>query len=194
MLAINVSIPNLTVARREQFRSPQLQIQKERPTDVGVDWKQSILYTKSPCRYFPSEPFTANVVPKLIAMATSLSCRVSTISAFCRLATRTNHLVVICHKKPFIATIVPKLVSVATSLRSSISTMSSLDSFTPKTYRWNQTASRCHTAEVIIYLPHPIPKGNNRSLIYVVEIWDFEIWDLRCGWWDPIMIGTDVLI
>jgi len=36
MLAINVSIPNLTVDRLEQFRSPQLQIQTERPTDVGV--------------------------------------------------------------------------------------------------------------------------------------------------------------
>jgi len=37
MLVINVSIPNLTVARLEQFPSPQLRIQRERPTDVGVD-------------------------------------------------------------------------------------------------------------------------------------------------------------
>jgi len=37
MLVINVSIPNLTVARLEQFRSPQLRIQRERPTDAGVD-------------------------------------------------------------------------------------------------------------------------------------------------------------
>jgi len=37
MLAINVSIPSLTVARLYQFRSPQVRIQRERPTDVGVD-------------------------------------------------------------------------------------------------------------------------------------------------------------
>ena len=36
MLAINVSIPNLTVARLKQFRSPQLRIQTERPTDAGL--------------------------------------------------------------------------------------------------------------------------------------------------------------
>jgi len=36
MLTINVSITNLTVARLEQFRPPQLRIQKEQPTDVGV--------------------------------------------------------------------------------------------------------------------------------------------------------------
>ena len=51
MLAIYVWIPNGTVARRDQFRSPQLRIQRERPTDVGVDWKQTILYTKAACRY-----------------------------------------------------------------------------------------------------------------------------------------------
>jgi len=37
MLEINVAIPNLTVARLEQFRSPQVRIQRQRPTDVGVD-------------------------------------------------------------------------------------------------------------------------------------------------------------
>ena len=36
MLAINVSIPNLTVARLELFWSPQLQIQRAQPTEVGV--------------------------------------------------------------------------------------------------------------------------------------------------------------
>jgi len=39
MLAINTSIPNLTVACLEHFWSPQLQTQRQRPTDVGVDWK-----------------------------------------------------------------------------------------------------------------------------------------------------------
>jgi len=37
MLAINVSIPNGTVAHPEQFRSPQLRFQRELPTDAGVD-------------------------------------------------------------------------------------------------------------------------------------------------------------
>jgi len=37
MLVINVSIPNVTVARVEQFQPPQLRIQRERPTDVWVD-------------------------------------------------------------------------------------------------------------------------------------------------------------
>ena len=46
MLAINVPIPNLTVARLEQFRTP---------TDVGVNSKLTILYTKFPCRYLLSE-------------------------------------------------------------------------------------------------------------------------------------------
>ena len=47
MLAINVSIPHLTVARLEQFRSSQRRIQRQRPTHVGVDWKRTILYTKA---------------------------------------------------------------------------------------------------------------------------------------------------
>jgi len=54
MLALNVWIPNLTVARLEPFPSPQLRIQRERPTDVGVDCKETILYTKASCRYLPS--------------------------------------------------------------------------------------------------------------------------------------------
>jgi len=37
-LYINVSIPNLTVARREQFRSPQLWIQRERATSRRRGW------------------------------------------------------------------------------------------------------------------------------------------------------------
>jgi len=36
MLAINASILNLTVARLEPFQSPLLQIQRERPTDLGL--------------------------------------------------------------------------------------------------------------------------------------------------------------
>ena len=45
-LYINVSIPNLTVARREQFRSPQLWIQRERATNRRRGWLKTnhILY------------------------------------------------------------------------------------------------------------------------------------------------------
>jgi len=42
-----VSIRNLTVARLEQFRLPQLRIHREHPTDVGVD--------VTSCRYLASE-------------------------------------------------------------------------------------------------------------------------------------------
>jgi len=77
MLPINVSIPNRTVARLEQFRTPQLRIPiPERATNRRrVDWKQTIIYTKScmslswaapadgrgagPCR--PSCPSSKNV-------------------------------------------------------------------------------------------------------------------------------------
>jgi len=91
MLAINVSIPNLTIARLEQFRSPQLRIQKERPTDVGVDRKQTVLYTKSSCRYLPSESlYAANVVPKLGAMTTSLRPSISAMSSLDSLFPKTH--------------------------------------------------------------------------------------------------------
>jgi len=96
MLAINVTIPNLTVARLEQFRTPQLRIQRERPTDAGLTENK------------PS---------------------------FMR-----NPHVVISRQNPFAANVVPKLVSVVTSLRPVISAMSSLDSFSPKTHHYNQTA------------------------------------------------------
>jgi len=70
-------------------------------------------------------------------MATSLGCKVSAISAFCRPTTQTpsitNYLVAIIHTKP-IAILVPKLVSMATTLTHLISAMSSLDSLTPKTH------------------------------------------------------------
>ena len=60
MLAINVSIPNLTVARLEQFPSPQMTDNK--PTFTR---KHRIVI-------FRQSPFAANAVPKLVAMATSL--------------------------------------------------------------------------------------------------------------------------
>jgi len=63
MLAINVSIPNLTVAHLEQFPSPQM-----------TDNKPS--FTRKPhvviCR---QSPFAANAVPKLVAMEHPLDPR-----------------------------------------------------------------------------------------------------------------------
>ena len=65
MLAINVSIPNLTVARVEQFPSPQM-----------TDNKPS--FTRKPhVVIFRHSPFVANAVPKLVAMATSLRPSIS---------------------------------------------------------------------------------------------------------------------
>jgi len=83
---------------------------------------------------------------KMVAIATSLSCRVLAISAFCWSTTQTpsitNSLVAIDHAKPVTAILVPKLVAMATTLRHSISSMSSSDSLTPITHPQNQTA--CH--------------------------------------------------
>ena len=65
MLAINVSIPNLTVARLEQFPSPQM-----------TDNKPS--FTRKPyVVIFRQSPFAANAVPKLVAMTTSLRPSIS---------------------------------------------------------------------------------------------------------------------
>ena len=60
MLAINVSIPNLTVARLEQFPSPQMTDNKP-----SFTWKPHVVI-------FHQSPFAANTVPKLVDMATSL--------------------------------------------------------------------------------------------------------------------------
>ena len=57
--------------------------ERERPTNVGIGWKLTILYTKSHVVISHHGPCTACVVSK--AMATSLSFRVS---AFCRLTTQ----------------------------------------------------------------------------------------------------------
>ena len=63
MLTINVSIPNLTVARLEQFYESR---ERERgPTDVGADCKQTIIYATSSCRYLPSESICSYFSPKI---------------------------------------------------------------------------------------------------------------------------------
>ena len=59
----------------------------------------------------------------MVAMTTSISCRVSEISAFCwptaQTASMTNCLVAIVHTKPVIAILVPKLVAMATTFSTS---------------------------------------------------------------------------
>jgi len=78
-----------------------------------------------------------NNLPK-VSVATSLSCRVSAISAFCWPTTQTpsitNSLVAVVHTKPVIAILVPKLVAMATSLGTAKSAMSLSDSLNPKTH------------------------------------------------------------
>ena len=70
-------------------------------------------------------------------MATSLSCRVSAISAFCRPTIQTpsitNRLVAIVHTKPVISILVPKLVAVATSPMCKISAISAFCRLTTQT-------------------------------------------------------------
>jgi len=72
MLAIYMLIPNLTVARLEQFWTPQLRIQTEWPTEAGLTenkpsfiWNPHVIIS---CQNI----FTANVAQKLISVATSL--------------------------------------------------------------------------------------------------------------------------
>jgi len=81
MLAIKVSIPNLTVARLKQFRSPQLLIQRQQPTDVGVTENKPSFKRKPHVIIFRQSPFAANAVPKLVAIATSLRPSISAMSS-----------------------------------------------------------------------------------------------------------------
>ena len=74
MLTINVSIPNLTVARLEQFRSPQLRIQRQRPTDGLTENKPSFI-RKPHVVISRQSSFAADAVPKLVVIATSLNRR-----------------------------------------------------------------------------------------------------------------------
>jgi len=91
MLAINVSIPKLTVARArlEQFRSPQLPIHREPPSDVGVDEVEPSFIRKPHVVISRQSPFAANVVPKLVAMATSLRPSISAMSSLDSLTPKT---------------------------------------------------------------------------------------------------------
>ena len=78
MLAINVSIPNLTVARLEQSPSPQM-----------TDNKPS--FTRKPhVVIFRQSPFAVNAVPKLVAMATSLRPSISAMSSLDSLSPKTH--------------------------------------------------------------------------------------------------------
>jgi len=81
MLAINVSIPNLTVTSLEQFRTPQLQIQRERPTDAGLTENKPSFKRNPHVVISRQNPFADNVVQKLVSMATSLTPLISAMSS-----------------------------------------------------------------------------------------------------------------
>jgi len=90
MLAINVSIPNMTVARLEQFPSPQM-------TD-----NKSSFARKPHVVIIRQSKFAANAVPKLVAMATSLRPSISAMSSLDSLTpktytTRIKQRVASCH-------------------------------------------------------------------------------------------------
>ena len=80
LLAINVSIPSLTVARLEHFSSPQM-----------TDNKPS--FTRKPhVVIFRQSSFAANAVPKLVAMASSLRPSISAMSSLDSLTPKTYPL------------------------------------------------------------------------------------------------------
>jgi len=91
MLPINVSIPNGTVAHPEQFRSPQLRFQRE-----SYQQTQGLTENKPPLirKHYVviSRPFAANVVPKLVAMATSLRPSISVMSSLDSVSPKTHPL------------------------------------------------------------------------------------------------------
>ena len=78
MLAINVSMSNLTIVRLEQFLSPQM-------TDNKLSFTR-----KSYVVIFRQSPFAANAVPKLVAMATSLRPSISAMSPVDSLSPKTH--------------------------------------------------------------------------------------------------------
>ena len=84
----------------------------------------------------------------MVAMKTSLSCRVLAVYAFYWPTTQspfiTISLVAVVHTKPVIAILVQKMVVMATSLRTSKSAVcnSSSDGLTPKSHPQNQISCR----------------------------------------------------
>jgi len=66
MLAINVSIPNGTVARLEQFRSSQLRFQRESDQQTqGLTENKPTFVRKYYVVISRQSPFAANVVQKI---------------------------------------------------------------------------------------------------------------------------------
>jgi len=89
MLAINVSIPDLTVALLEQFRPPQVRIQTQRPTDIVLTENKPSFVRKSHVVISRQSPFAANIVSKLVAMTTSLRPSNSRMSSLDSLTPKT---------------------------------------------------------------------------------------------------------
>ena len=80
MLAINVSIPNLTVARLEQF--PSSQMTDNKPSFRPIRKPHVVIFRQS--------SFAANAAPKLVAMATSLRPSISGMSSLDSLTPKTK--------------------------------------------------------------------------------------------------------
>ena len=90
MLAINVSIPNLTVVHLEQFRSPQLRIQRGNQQTQGLTENKPSFIRKPRIVISCQSPFATKVVPKLVAMATSLRPLILAMSSLDSLSLKTH--------------------------------------------------------------------------------------------------------
>ena len=89
VLAINVSIPNRTVARLEQFRWPQLRFQPESDQHTQGLTENKPSFIRKHHVVISRSPFAANVVPKLVAMATSPRPSISNMSSLDSLIPKT---------------------------------------------------------------------------------------------------------
>jgi len=81
MLAINVPISNLTVAVPTWRSSDHRNCETREKTNKRRDWKLAIPYTKSHIVISHHRPHTASVVPKTVAMATSIRTSISAMSS-----------------------------------------------------------------------------------------------------------------
>jgi len=150
MLAINVSIPNLTVAHPEQFQTSQLRIQRERPKNARLTENKPSFIRNPHVLISRQKPFAANAVPQLVSMATSLRPSISAMSSLDSLSPKTHplesntmSLAIIQLKLYPIES--QKVVAMATSLNCRVSAMSDFCWTTTQTPLHNQSPSRYHS-------------------------------------------------
>jgi len=101
-----VSIPDLIQSPPGTVPIAATTNPERRPTNVGVDWKLAILYTKSHVVISHHRQCTASVVPKTVAMATSLRPSISAMSSVDSLTPKTHPLESNCES---LAALQPKL-------------------------------------------------------------------------------------